>query len=128
MGILCLCLSLFCCALPCVLPSFATVLKRKRELVALLLFSKGCLVTVNVLLHYLMVPWVGLRCVIKVYSDHTQLLLKLYYIPVSMGLYPPSNKCHYNSLLVNCGQKMIAHWDTIFLFLKKTTTTASLCK
>ena len=31
-----LCLSLFCCALPCVLSSFAIILKRKRELVVLL--------------------------------------------------------------------------------------------
>ena len=44
-----LCFSLFCCALLCVLSSFAIVLKRKRELVALLLLSYGCLVTVNVL-------------------------------------------------------------------------------
>ena len=42
-------LSLFCCALLCVLSSFAIILKRKRELVALLLLSYGCLVTVNVL-------------------------------------------------------------------------------
>ena len=39
---------LFYCALLCVLSSFAIVLKRKRELVALLLLSDGCLVTVNV--------------------------------------------------------------------------------
>ena len=39
----------FCCALLCVLSSFAIILKRKRELVALLLLSSGCLVTVNVL-------------------------------------------------------------------------------
>ena len=50
-----LCLSLFCCALLCVLSSFAIILKRKRErerekdLVALLLLSYRCLVTVNVL-------------------------------------------------------------------------------
>ena len=37
MGVLCL--SLFCCALLCVHSSFAFVLKRKRKLVALLLFS-----------------------------------------------------------------------------------------
>ena len=30
-----LCLSLFCCALLCVLSSFAIILERKRELVAL---------------------------------------------------------------------------------------------
>ena len=52
------CLSLFCCALLCVLSSFAIILKRKRELVALLLLSYGCLVTVNVLsLHHGAVGW-----------------------------------------------------------------------
>ena len=46
MGVLCL--SLFCYALLilCVLSSFAIILKRKRELIALLLLSYGCLVTV----------------------------------------------------------------------------------
>ena len=44
-----LCLPLFCYALLCVLFSFAIILKRKRELVALLSLSYGCLVTVNVL-------------------------------------------------------------------------------
>ena len=44
-----LCLSLFYCALLCVHSSFAPILKRKRELVAVLLLSYGFLVTVNVL-------------------------------------------------------------------------------
>ena len=44
-----LCLSLFCYALLSVLSSFAITLKRKRDLVALLLLSYGCLVTVNIL-------------------------------------------------------------------------------
>ena len=44
-----LCLSLFCCALLYVISSFAVTLKRLRELVALLLLSYGCLVTVNIL-------------------------------------------------------------------------------
>ena len=35
-------------ALLCALPNFAIILKRKRELVALLLLSYGYLVTVNV--------------------------------------------------------------------------------
>ena len=39
-----LCLSLFCCALLCVLSSFATILKRKGELFALLLLCYICLV------------------------------------------------------------------------------------
>ena len=46
MGVLCL--SLFWYALLCALPSFAITLKRKSELVALLLLSYGYLVTVNV--------------------------------------------------------------------------------
>ena len=44
-----LCMSLFCYAYFCVLSSLAIILKRKRELVALLLLSYGCLVTLNVL-------------------------------------------------------------------------------
>ena len=60
-------LSLFWYALLCVISSFAIILKRKRELVALLLLSYGCLVAVNVLWLFLMVPCVGLLCVI-VYS------------------------------------------------------------
>ena len=44
-----LCLSLFCCALLCVHSSFAIILKRKRKLVALLLLSYRCIVTINVL-------------------------------------------------------------------------------
>ena len=69
-----LCLSLFWYALPCVLSSFAIILKRKRELIALLLLSYGCLVTVNVLLLFLTVPWVGIQYVIVVFPDHTHLL------------------------------------------------------
>ena len=65
-----LCLSLFCCALVCVFSSFAIILKRNRELVALLLLSTGCLVTVNVLWLFLTMPWVGLRRVIVVFPDH----------------------------------------------------------
>ena len=44
-----LCLSLYSCALLCVLSSFAIILTRKRDLVALLLLSFGSIVTVNVL-------------------------------------------------------------------------------
>ena len=49
------------------------ILKRKRELVALLILSYGCLVTVNVLPLFLSAPWVGVRCVIVVFSDQTYL-------------------------------------------------------
>ena len=37
------------CALFCALSSFAHILKRGRELVALLLLSYGCIVTITVL-------------------------------------------------------------------------------
>ena len=60
--------------LPCVLYSFATILTRKRELVALLLLSFLCLVTVKVQWLFLTVPWVGLQCVIVVFPDHTYLV------------------------------------------------------
>ena len=70
-----LCLSLFCCTLLCALSSFAIILKRKREKVALLVLSYECLVTINVLWLFLTVPWVGLWCVIVVFPDHTHLLL-----------------------------------------------------
>ena len=69
-----LCSSLFWYALLYVLFSFAIILTRKRELIDLLLLSFGCLVTVNVLWLFLMVPWVGLQIVIVVFPDHTLLL------------------------------------------------------
>ena len=64
-------MSLFCYALLCVHSSFAIILKRKRKLVALLLLSYRCIVTINVLWPFLMVPWVGLQYVIVVFSDPT---------------------------------------------------------
>ena len=57
-----------------VLSSFAIILTRKRELVALILSSFGCLATVNVLWLFLTVLLVGLQCVIVVFSDHCCLL------------------------------------------------------
>ena len=50
--------------------SYGIILTRK--LVALLLLSFGCFITVNVLWLILMVQWVGLQCVIMVFPDHTQ--------------------------------------------------------
>ena len=55
-----LCGSLFWCALLNVLLSFAIILARKRELVALLSFSFECRVTVNVPWLFFTVPLVGL--------------------------------------------------------------------
>ena len=60
---------LYCQALICV----AIILKRKRKLIALLLLSYRCTVTINVMWLFLAVPWVGLQCVIVVFPDHTHL-------------------------------------------------------
>ena len=72
-----LCWSLFWYALLYVLSSFAIILKRKRELIEMLLLSFGCPVTVNVLRLFLTVPQIGLQFVIVVFLDHTHLILKL---------------------------------------------------
>ena len=69
-----LCLSLFCYALLCVHSSFAIILKRKRKLVALLLLSYRCIVTINVPWLFLAVSCVGLQRVIVVFPDHTHFL------------------------------------------------------
>ena len=69
-----LCWYLFWYALLYVLSSFAITLTRKRELVALLLLSFGCLATVNVLWLFFMVRWVGLQFVIVVFPYHSHLL------------------------------------------------------
>ena len=72
-----LCLALFCYALLCVHSKFAIILKRKRKLVTLLLLPYRCIVTINVLLLVLVVPWVVLQYVIVVFPDHTN---KLYFL------------------------------------------------
>ena len=66
-----LCWSLFRYSL-CVLSSFAKILSRKRELVALPLLSFRCIVTVTVLWLFLTVPWVCLQFVILVFPDHSR--------------------------------------------------------
>ena len=71
MGVLCL--SLFCYALLCVHSSFAIILMKERKLVALLLLSYRCIVTINVLWLLLTVRWVGLQYVIVVFPDHTHI-------------------------------------------------------
>ena len=82
-----LCVSLFCCALLCVLSNLAIILKGKREravLVALHLLSYGSLITVNFL-------WVGLRYVVVVFPDHTHLLFvllcTLYYLLYGIDIF-----------------------------------------
>ena len=65
---------LFCYALLCVLSSFAIILKRKRDMAALLLLPCGCLIAVYVLWLFLAVLLFGLQCVIVVFPDHTHLM------------------------------------------------------
>ena len=72
MGVVCL--SMFWYALPCVHSSFAVILKKKRKLVALLLLSYRCIVTIHVVWLFLTVPWIGLQWVIVVFPNHTHLL------------------------------------------------------
>ena len=73
-----LCLSLFCYALLCVQSSFAIILERRRKLVALLVLSYRCIVTLNVMWLFLTVPCVDVQCVIVVFPDHTHLLFIVY--------------------------------------------------
>ena len=66
---------MFWCASLYVLSRFAIMLTRKRELVALLLLSFECLVTVNDMWLFLTVPTVSRQFVIVVFPDHAHLLL-----------------------------------------------------
>ena len=50
-------------------------LEEERKLVAALLLSYRCIVTINVLWLFLTVPQVCLQCVIVVFPDHTHLCL-----------------------------------------------------
>ena len=73
-----LCLSLLRHTLLYVISSFAIILKRhERKLVALLVsvLLMFCYCKCYVVLYVLIVTWVGLQCVIVVFSDHTHLLL-----------------------------------------------------
>ena len=53
---------------------FVIILKRKRNLVTVLLLPYRCNVTVHVMWLFITVPWVGLQCVIVVFPDHTHIL------------------------------------------------------
>ena len=48
-------------------------MKRETKLVALLLLSYRCIITINVLWLFPTVPWVALQCVIVVFPDQTHL-------------------------------------------------------
>ena len=68
--------SVLCLVLVLMISSFAIILLRKRELVALLQLYSCCRVTAFVLWHSLVVPWVGLWSVIVASPGHTHLILK----------------------------------------------------
>ena len=72
-------LSVFCYALRCDHSRIAIILKRKTKLVALLLLSYRCIVTINVLWLFLTVLWVGLQYVIVVFPDYSHLPLEKYF-------------------------------------------------
>ena len=83
-----LCLSLLWCSLFCFHSSFAIILKRKRELVSLLLLSYKCIVTINDMLLFPMVPWVGLQCVIVIILTYF-LGTKMYYWNLELSTWDP---------------------------------------
>ena len=105
MGVLCL--SLFWCALLCVLSSFEIILKRKRELFALLLLSYGCLVTVSVLWLFLALQWVGLRCVIVVFPDHTHLLFSIFLNFLSSEIFKSMSLSISTSFFCEFGKRLL---------------------
>ena len=76
-------LSLFCYALRCVHSNFAIILKRKRKLVALLLLSYRCIVTINGLWLFLTVPLVGLQYVLVIFPDKSRLLFAVEEVRIS---------------------------------------------
>ena len=59
---------------------------RKRELVALLLLSFGCFVTVNVMWLFQPVPCFGLQFFVVLFPDHTHLLFVSMHILVKQDL------------------------------------------
>ena len=78
--------SMFCCTLLYVHSSIAIILMGKRELIALLNLSSGCLVMVERL--FLAMPRGCLQFVIVVFPDHTHLLFLLSNIDISRTLNP----------------------------------------
>ena len=63
----------------CVHSSFAIILKSKIKLVALLILSYRCIVTINVLCLFLAVQRVGLQGVIVVFPDHTHFYKAMFF-------------------------------------------------
>ena len=70
----------------CVVPSFAIIFRRKRELVALLLLSFICLVTLKVMWLFLMVSWVVLQHVNVIFHLLTYFFLLVPCLIISSDL------------------------------------------
>ena len=66
-------------------------------MVALLLLSYRCIVTINVLWLFLTVPWDSLQCVVVVFPDNTHLLIGLGSL---IGAFPGYN--HLIGLCLKC--------------------------
>ena len=85
---------------------------RKRELIALLLLSLGCIVTVNVLWLFLTVQWLGLQCVIEAFPDHTHylrcqvIILKIYCILLSEELFYLYKQCRTKLCCILSGSSL----------------------
>ena len=123
-------LYLFCYALLCVHSSFAIILKRKTKQVALLLLSYRCIVTIIVLWLFLMVPWVGLQCVIVVFPDHTHLLLDPFKFSRSVIIVVDLSITHTPTILlaIKCTviDFSITHIPTVLLAIKCTVIDFSI--
>ena len=58
--------------------SLCNHLEEKEKVGIFAFLSKKCIATINVLWLYLMVPWIGLQCVIVVFPDHAHLLFEAF--------------------------------------------------
>ena len=124
-----LCLSLFCYALLCVHSSFAIILKRKKKLVALLVLSNSCIVTIKVLWLFLTVPWVGLQCVSVNFPYYTLTYFKckvprtsgtlIGYLPIFQMLHQTSLCIRYHWYTFN---RRLMYWGRIIVIIRQAGT------
>ena len=57
--------------------SFCNHFEEEEKAGCVAILSHRCIVTLNVLWLFLMVPWVGLQYVIVIFPDHTHLLFSV---------------------------------------------------
>ena len=84
-------MSLFCYALLCVHSSFAIILSGWESW----LLCYYCIVTINVLRLFLVVPWVGLLYVLVVFPDHSHLLSDMCFVMHLVGRRVDSHTLSY---------------------------------